>query len=472
MSNLKDISFLTLRQQINLIKNKTVSSVELCKFYIEKIHRLNKKYNCFISINDKESLQKAKSIDQKINKKDLSKEELLGIPISVKDVIHTKNIRTTFGSVIHKNFIPKSDSVSVERIKNHGGIILGKTNTPEFAFGAVCENNLVGPTLNPWDSTLSSGGSSGGSAAAVTLGLSPVSLGTDFGGSVRTPAAFCGCVGLRPTPGRIPNKDKYNAWKWLSTEGILARNAKDAWYLLQTISGHHPQDPFSRYDSWPTLKERKERVRYAYTLDFGGAYEVDSEIKMLWNQTINILKKNINNLHKDYPDVSEADTSFKTLRSFNSWMNYQEIIYKHKKKLSKSFVWNVEQGKKITAKELKRAEVTQHRIFKNFINFFSRYDILIVPSTSVLPFPNSQKDVKIINGQKTKSIIDYLACTYFISLVGLPSISIPSPVKYGKLPFGIQLIAKPNYEYLIIKIANQLERCGFKYNKPEVDNLT
>jgi len=153
-------------------------------------------------------------------------------------------------------------------------------------------------------------------------------------------------------------------------------------------------------------------------------------------------------------------------------MNYQEIIYKHKKKLSKSFVWNVEQGKKITAKELKRAEVTQHRIFKNFINFLSRYDILIVPSTSVLPFPNSQKDVKIINGQKTKSIIDYLACTYFISLVGLPSISIPSPVKYGKLPFGIQLIAKPNYEYLIIKIANQLERYGFKFNKPEVDNLT
>ena len=469
MSNLKDISFLTLRQQINLIKNKTVSSVELCTFYLEQIHRLNKKYNCFITINDTDSLQKAKLIDQNINKKDLSKEALLGIPISVKDVIHTKNIRTTFGSIIHKNFIPKSDSVSVERIKNHGGIILGKSNTPEFAFGAVCENNLLGSTLNPWDSTRSSGGSSGGSAAAVTLGLSPVSLGTDFGGSVRTPAAFCGCVGLRPTPGRIPNKDKYNAWKWLSTEGILARNAKDAFYLLQTISGHHPLDPFSQYESWP---QTKGNIRFAYTLDFGGAYQVDPEIKALWNKTINILKKNISNLSKAYPDVSDADKSFKTLRSFNAWMNYQELINTYKTKLSKSFIWNVEQGKKISAKEVKVAEQAQHRIFINFINFFKDYDILIVPSTSVLPFTNSQKNVNQINGVKTTSIIDYLACTYFISLVGLPSISIPSPVKYGNLPFGIQLIAKPYHEHLITKVAHQLEKSGFIFNKPEVVNYT
>ena len=314
---------------------------------------------------------------------------------------------------------------------------------------------------------MSSGGSSGGSAAAVALGLSPVSLGTDFGGSVRTPAAFCGCVGLRPTPGRIPNKEKYNAWKWLSTEGILARNAKDAYYFLQTISGSHELDPFSQYNSWPTLTNK---IRYAYTLDFGGAYQVDPEIKSLWNNTINILKKNLNNLSKAYPDVSEADMSFKTLRSFNSWMNYHTIIQKFKKDLSKSFVWNVEQGKKISAQEIKKAEINQHRIFKNFINFFHQYDILIVPSTSVLPFKNSQKDVKIINGVRTSSIIDYLACTYYISLAGLPSISIPSPAKHGDLPFGIQIIAKPYHEHLIVKVANQLEKIGFAFNKPKVVN--
>lgn len=466
MSSLRDVLYLTLRQQIALVKNKSISSFELCKAYLDKIHTINKQYNCFISIDDKAVLKQARFIDRKIVNNNLTKLPLLGIPISIKDTIHTKDIPTTFGSIVYKNFIPKEDAVSVYRIKKKGGIILGKTNTPEFAFGAVCENKILGATLNPWDSHLSSGGSSGGSAAAVTLGVSPVSLGTDYGGSLRTPAAFCGCVGLRPTPGRIPNIHKYNAWKWLSTEGILARNAKDAFYFLQSISGSHISDPFSHFDLWPS---KTKNIKYAYTLNFNGAYQVDPEIKKLWNKTISILKKNISPLSQAQPDVSEADRTFKTLRSFNAWMHYQEFIKKYKKNLTKSFCWNVEQGKKITSLQLKTAESNQHQIFKNFAHFFQEYDILIIPSTSVLPFSNDQKNVTKINGVKTNSIIDYLACTYFISLVGFPCVSIPTPFKFNNLPFGIQLVAKPYHEKLLMEVSNNLERHGFKFCQPQID---
>jgi len=461
----KDICFTSLINQIELIKNKKISCLELNKIYLNNIKKLNPIYNCFISVDDEEVLKAAKRKDEDLSKNKIDKKHLYGIPISVKDVIKTKDLKTTYGSIIYKDHVETHDSVSVERIKKNQGIIIGKTNTPEFAFGAICENKILGSTKNPWNQEYSSGGSSGGSAAAVSLGLSPVSLGTDFGGSVRTPAAFCGCVGLRPTPGRIPNSEKYNAWKWLSTEGILARNIDDAFYFLKSISGAHKHDPFSLYCDW---LEPKQEFNIASTLDFGQAYNVDPEIKNLWEKTIADLCEILGEIKNIHPNVENADQSFKTLRSFNSWMNYQDLVEKHTNLLTESFVWNVKQGEKISTQQLKTAEMQQHEIYKNFMNFFENIDILIVPSTSVLPFKNTQNNVEVINGIKTNTIIDYLACTYFISLVGFPSVSLPSKFKQNEFPFGIQLISKPFNELTLLKIAKILEKKGYGYIQPQI----
>lgn len=441
-----------------------VSSREAVQASLDTIGELDDSLQAFITIDRAGALAEADACDKRRGKKgDLP--ILFGVPVAVKDVTVTKGLKTTFGSAIYADNVPEKDAHSVAQLRKAGTIIVGKTNTPEFAFGAVCTNKLRGPTRNPWNNNLTSGGSSGGSAVAVTTGMVPLAQGTDFGGSVRTPASFCGCVGLRPTPGLIAEPDRPLAWDRLATQGVLARTVNDAALMLDAIRGPHKLDPTSSgHKISSEIHSGSLRVTASATLD--DSYILEPRVRKLFASATMNAEKTFGTISETQPDCEGSSQAFKTLRAASSWLKFGKMVEDHTSELTESFVWNVRQGRAITAEKMLQAEVIKTRVWRNFMNFFEEFDILMLPAASVLPFPISQGEVTSIDGHECETIIDYLACTYIISLIGFPSLALPALWTDDGIPFGVQLVAKPNNEEKLIQAGRMLESTGFRHRWP------
>lgn len=451
-----------------------LTSLALVEASLSRIAALNGSLQAFISVDADGARAAAEACDRE-RRSGHSLGALHGLPVAVKDVTDTVGFPTTKGSRLFAHNRPARDELSVARLKAAGAIILGKTNTPEFAFGAVCTNSLCGPTANPWDINLSSGGSSGGSAVAVATGMVPLAQGTDFGGSVRTPAAFCGCVGLRPSPGTIAEPYRPRGWSMLATQGVLARNVRDAALMMSVMQGAHADDPSSfrpitaMYSPAGTnagVFSTSGAVRVAASLTFGGAYHVSSQIRTAFDEAIEHIEVLLGSVEWRHPDVSGGVAAFKMLRAAESWATFGELVNAQEQHLSPSFAWNVRQGEGISASEYLHAENSRTTLYRRFQAFFAQFDLLVLPATSVMPFANSQNDVWDIDGHACESIIDYLACTFLVSLVGFPTLCLPMPRQRGQLPVGIQLVAKPGNEHLLLQVARQLEASGFHHQWP------
>ena len=347
----------------------------------------------------------------------------------------------------------------VARLKAAGAIVVGKTNTPEFGFGAVCQNRLCGPTRNPFDRTLTSGGSSGGSAVAVATGMVPLAHGTDFGGSVRTPASFCGAVAIRPTPGRIPSPGRKLAWDTLATHGVMARTVDDCDLMLSAVSGAHPSDPTSFV---PDAAPSAARLRIAATPDFGIA-PVAADVRERFREAIDLLARRVGMPVTASPDCTGATAAFKALRAAHVRHSYMAAADRFGDRLTPTASWNIAEGTRISAQDYLAAEETRGRLYRNFQAFFGDHDLLIAPAASVLPWPNEMSDVLSIDGQKLPTIIDYLAITFIVSLVGFPVLSIPAPQESHRLPFGLQVVARPGAEASLVAFGRALEAEGFRH---------
>ncbi len=446
---------------------KDIRAVDLVEASLGRIAELDDVLQAFITLDPEGAYTAAHEADAKLQAGVIDK-PLLGIPIAIKDVTRTKGLRTTQGSRLYKDFVPEADEESVSRLRLAGAIIVGKTNTPEFAFGAVCTNPLRGPTCNPWNPSLTSAGSSGGSAVAVTTGMVPVAQGTDFGGSVRTPASFCGCIGLRPTPGVIPEPGRSLGWSALSTQGVLARSVQDAALMVSAMAGPHRDDPVSQLSRWPE-KARSGPFRVAASASLGGAFRIDDSVEEAFDtacfDAAKILGKRPVIVE---PDLGDAVTAFKILRAAESWVKFGAMVTENEPNLTPSYVWNVRQGAELTAEDYLRAEMVRTSVWRAFQRLFENYDILMLPSASVMPFPNEQGEVQTVGSFPCESIIDYLACTFLVSLVGFPAISIPAPRGAEELPFGVQLVARPGEEASLLGAAIQLEEGGFCHVRPPV----
>jgi len=441
-----------------------LSASALTEASLARIRALDPDFRAFITVADDQARAAASAVDAARDSRLLA-----GLPLAVKDLTATAGLRTTQGSMAFADHVPDADDVSVARARAAGAIVIGKTNTPEFGFGAVCTNRLCGPTANPFDRTLTSGGSSGGSAVAVATGMAALALGTDFGGSVRTPASFCGVVGFRPTPGRIPVPDRKLAWEMLSTVGIMTRTVEDAALAARVVIGPDPMDPCSQllppFVPPDLSRAPAGRYRVAASVDLGVAL-IARDVAACFERAVERIAGG-HSVTRAHPDTDGARNAFETLRAAHIHFNLAPLLASRRADLTESVIWNAERGHGLSAERYLAAEADRGCVFRAFVRFFDRFDLLVTPAAAVLPFPNAQGDVLTIDDRPLAHIIDYLTITYVISIVGFPAIVIPAGHAPDGRPFGLQLIGRHGADAFLLEAAHAFQQAlGMRYQPP------
>jgi amidase len=379
-------------------------------------------------------------------------------------VTPTGGIRTTFASPLYRDHVPAEDAEVVRRLKAAGAIVLAKTNTPEFACGAHTDSALFGPARNPWNANLSPAGSSGGSAVAVATGMVPIAQGTDFGGSVRVPAAFCGIVGLRPTPGLTPNYPMPLAWDPGQVHGPLARDAEDAALMLDAMVGASRLSPISVAAPWASALAELERrgdakgVRVAFVADIAGI-GVEPEIAAICRDAALALRTAGAHVEEIAFAAGDGRAPYQTWRGF--WMVGQQ--YERLNRIGEfghNLKSSVEAGLKLTALDLPAAEQKRQEIFHRFRGLFERFDVLLTPAAPVKPFPVEMSFPDRVNGRLLENYIDWMAPAFLITLVSLPAATAPAGLTRDQLPVGMQVVAPRFEEPLILSIARLIHRAS------------
>ncbi|MGN1288115.1 MAG: amidase [Bradyrhizobium sp.] len=385
---------------------------------------------------------------------------LAGLPVPIKDLTAVSGVLTTLGSPIFKDNVPAKSDILVERIEQNGGVIYAKSNTPEFGAGANTFNEVFGPTRNPWDTSRSAAGSSGGAAAALASGTAWLAHGSDMGGSLRNPASFCGIVGLRPSIGRVAQTPKFGVDRTLGQQGPMARNVEDLALLLDAMSGEHAADPLS-LPSLPTsfltaARSNQKPKRIAYSPDFG-ITPVDPEVKAVTRKAAERFAEAGAIVEEASPDFSEAHECFHVLRAFDFAITKAELLRTKRDLLKPEVIWNIEEGLKLTVEKLERAEAQRVAITQRALEFFDKYDLLLAPATIVPPFPVEHRYVAECDGKKFANYVEWLGIVYAITLACCPALSLPCGFTASGLPVGLQMVAKPRAEAQLLAGAKVLE---------------
>ena len=444
------------RELARLIRDRAASPLEVLDAHIAAIEALNPELNAVVTLADEQARDNAKRAEAAVMKGEpLS--PLHGLPLGIKDITQTAGIRTTFASPLLQHNVPAEDDEVVRRLKSAGAIVLAKTNTPEFACGANTNNTLFGPTRNPWNPALSPAGSSGGSAVAVATGMVPLAQGTDYGCSIRIPAAFCGIVGIRPTPGLVPSYPKPLAWDPGEVHGPLARDMEDAALMLDAMVGFSRISPISVAPPWQSALadlERREDIRdlrIAYVSDIAGI-GVEAEIDAVCGKAAAALGKLGAHVEQIAFDASAGRAPYQVWRGF--WM----VGRQHERladidAFGPNLKGNVEAGLKLTATDWAAAEATRMAMFERFHRLFERYDVLLTPAAPVKPYPVEMNFPDTINGKSFANYLDWIAPAYLITLVSLPAATAPAGLSQDGLPIGMQIVAPRFEEPLILRVA-------------------
>lgn len=452
---------MTAQQLALAIKQRKISSVEVMEAFLTQINKTNPEVNAIVSMQEEAALAQAKEADQKIARGE-AVGPFHGLPIAIKDTHNAKGFPTTSGSLALQDNIAEQDDLVVERIKNAGAIVLGKTNVPEFAAGAHTFNEVFGTTRNPYNLNYTAGGSSGGAAAAVTSGMIPFADGSDMGGSLRFPAAFNNVVGLRPSPGRVPTYPKPALYSTLGVQGPITRNTTDAFFMMSVLSGPDNRSPLSIEEPGSRFLESFEHSisgkRVAYSTDLGGLFPVDPEVKTIFEQQIKVFEDLGCKVEMDFPDLTEAEEVFQVLRAWEFEMSYREIFNTFQNLLKPSFVWNFKKGQELSGPDIGKAEQLRNLLYHRMRTFFEKYDILLLPVSQVPPFEAELEYPPNINGTPMETYLDWMRSCYYISTVGNPALSVPGGFTKNGLPLGIQIIGPHQADFEVLQVGHAFEQ--------------
>lgn len=437
--SLVSLSSVTLRQMIGA---RQLSPVELLEACITRIEAVNPYVNAVTAKAYDRARAEARAAEKAVMSGDMLG-LLHGLPMGVKDLEPTAGLLTTFGSPIYRGHVPDQDVELVARLRRAGAIVAGKTNVPEFGAGANSRNAVWGATGNPFNPNLNAGGSSGGSAVALACDMLPVCTGSDTGGSLRIPAAICGVVGFRPSPGVVPSVRKLMGWTPLSVVGPMGRTVEDACLQLAASAGMDAGDPLS-HPLDPLSFLRPEHVdlgalRVAYTEDFGTC-AVDNGIRATFREKISAMKHLFAACDPVEFDLGDVHRCFDVLRAEAFVAGMREAYEKDPDSLGPNPRVNYEMGAAMSLKDCAWAQTEQTRILQRFQAIYADYDLILSPTTSVSPFPWTNLYADTINGEKQENYYRWLALTYLVTLVTHPALSLPCGLDGSGMPFGLQIV--------------------------------
>lgn len=470
---MKDLTLMPAVELAKLYRTRKASPLEVIEAVFARIDAVNPQVNAVVTLAREAALWEARRATAAL-KRGAPLPPLFGVPVGIKDVTATKDLRTTYGSKLFETNVPDEDALVVQRLRVAGAIVIGKTNTPEFAFGPNTTNAVFGATRNPWNLALTSGGSSGGSAAALVTGMCTLAEGTDLGGSLRGPASYCGVVGFRTTPGLIPRYPSVLAWDTYSVEGPMARTIADTALMLSVMAGPDDRSPISYdVDTRELLTAARASSvkgwRIAWTSDLGGLVPVDDEVRAVFERTVGVFRSLSARVESACPDMRDVPEIVRLTRGLLMVARHADKLPEHRAVLQEGLVENTELGLALSSRDVARGELLRTRQWERVREFLETRDLLITPTTATPPFPLDQPHVLMVNGQPLGKGMQRSFLTYAFSVMGLPAISIPCGFTRDGLPVGLQIVGKRRGDAAVLRAAAAFEAaCPWAARRPPV----
>ena len=444
------------------IRRRELSCVEVMEAHLARIEAVNPLLNAIVTLDADLGLRGAAAADDALAR-DEARGPLHGLPIAIKDLEDTAGMRTTYGSPIYRDHVPTADTLLVARLRRAGAIVIGKTNTPEFGAGSQTFNPVFGATRNPYDRARTPGGSSGGAAAAVASGMTPLADGSDLGASIRNPASFCNLVGLRTSPGRVPAVPSSDAWNPMGVLGPLARTVQDAALLLRAMAGPDARAPLSLEDPPDAfalgdgIDARGARIAWSRNL---GDLPVEPAVTAVLEDRRAALDAMGCIVEDVEPDLTAADDAFEVLRAVGFAQAFGAMLESHGNQLKGTIVWNTRVGLALTGADVARALGVQTEMFERMRALLERYDALALPVSQVEPFAVEQEWVTEIAGTAMGSYLEWMRSCSRITVTAHPAISLPAGFTPGGLPVGLQLVGRHRGELALLRLAAAIEQAG------------